>query len=183
FAEVGQTIINAPDAKVMRVYVDDEPLALDVADVRHWERTLDMREGILRRDLTWMTPSGKLVRIEFERLVSFAEKHLAMQRLTVTVLNSDAPVTIACQLINRQDGEDEYGGIPIRRKGASFDPRRTERIAERVLEPREHWQDGARSALSYKVRQSGMTVAVVADHLIDTENAFNARTLIEPDIA
>jgi alpha,alpha-trehalose phosphorylase len=25
FAEVGQTIINAPDAKVMRVYVDDEP--------------------------------------------------------------------------------------------------------------------------------------------------------------
>lgn len=183
FAEVGQTIINAPDAKVMRVYVDDEPLALDVADVRHWERTLDMREGVLRRDLTWMTPSGKLVRIEFARLVSFAEKHLAVQRLTVTVLNSDAPVTIACQLINRQDGEDEYGGIPIRRKGASFDPRRVERIAERVLEPREHWQDGARSTLSYKVRQSGMTVAVVADHLIDTDNTFSARTLVEPDIA
>ena len=28
FAEVGQTIVNAPDAKVMRVYVDDEPLSL-----------------------------------------------------------------------------------------------------------------------------------------------------------
>src|SRR3546814_4761752 len=26
FAEVGQTIVNAPDAKVMRVYVDNEPL-------------------------------------------------------------------------------------------------------------------------------------------------------------
>ena len=38
FAEVGQTIINAPDAKVMRVYVDDEPLSLDVADVREYER-------------------------------------------------------------------------------------------------------------------------------------------------
>ncbi|HPT94539.1 MAG TPA: glycosyl hydrolase family 65 protein [Microbacteriaceae bacterium] len=184
FAEVGQTIVNAPDAKVMRVYVDEEPLALDVADLRHYERTLDMREGVMRRDLTWMTPSGKLVRLEFERLVSFAEKHLAVQKLTVTVLNADAPVTIACQLINRQDGEDEYGGIPIRRKGAAgFDPRRTERMQERVLEPREHWQETGRSTLSYKVRQSGMTVAVVADHIIDTENKFTARTLVEPDIA
>ena len=43
FAEVGQTIINAPDAKIMRVYVDDEPLSFDVADVRDYERSLDMR--------------------------------------------------------------------------------------------------------------------------------------------
>jgi alpha,alpha-trehalose phosphorylase len=43
FAEVGQTIINAPDAKVMRVYVDDEPLSFDVADIREYERALDMR--------------------------------------------------------------------------------------------------------------------------------------------
>lgn len=58
FAEVGQTIINAPDAKVMRVYVDDEPLSLDVADVREYERVLDMRQGILRRRLLWVTPSA-----------------------------------------------------------------------------------------------------------------------------
>ncbi len=45
FAEVGQTIINAPDAKVMRVYVDDEPLSLDIADIRDYERVLDMRTG------------------------------------------------------------------------------------------------------------------------------------------
>ena len=96
FAEVGQTIINAPDAKVMRVYVDDEPLSLDVADVREYERVLDMRQGILRRTLLWVTPSGKEVRIEDERFVSFEEKHLVVLRLTVTVLNSDAPVTVAC---------------------------------------------------------------------------------------
>ena len=38
FAEVGQTIVNVPDAKVIRVYVDDEPLSLDIADVREYER-------------------------------------------------------------------------------------------------------------------------------------------------
>ncbi|MDE0546028.1 glycoside hydrolase family 65 protein [Microbacterium sp. C7(2022)] len=183
FAEVGQTIINAPDAKVMRVYVDDEPLSLDLADVREYERVLDMREGVLKRHIRWMTPSGKDVCIEFERMVSFAEKHLAIMTVEVTVLNDDAPVTISCQLINRQDGEDVYGGTPTAPKKAGFDPRKAERIHERVLEPQEYWQDESRSALSYRVAESGMTLAVVADHVVETTNEFNARRLIEPDIA
>ena len=183
FAEVGQTIVNAPDAKVMRVYVDDEPLSLDVADVRSYERELDMRDGVLRRRIHWCTPSGKEVQIDYDRLVSFEEKHLTVMRLEVTVLNADAPVTINCQLLNRQDGEDVYGGTPSGAKKGGFDPRKAERIAERVLQPEEYWQDGTRSALSYRVTDSGMTIAVVADHLIETENEFNARSLIEPDIA
>ncbi|MBA8815515.1 alpha,alpha-trehalose phosphorylase [Microbacterium halimionae] len=183
FAEVGQTIINAPDAKVMRVYVDDEPLSFDVADVTEYERSLDMRDGVLRRNLLWCTPSGKEVRIDFERMVSFDEKHLAIMSVEVTVLNADAPVTINCQLINRQDGEDVYGGTPKPTKRAGFDPRKAERIAERVMQPEEYWQDGLRSALSYRVSESQMTIGVAADHVIETENAYSARTLIEPDIA
>jgi alpha,alpha-trehalose phosphorylase len=183
FAEVGQTIVNAPDAKVMRVYVDDEPLSFDVADVREYERTLDMREGVLRRRVRWMTPSGKEVLIEDERMVSFEEKHLAVLRLTVTVLNADAPVTVSCQVINRQDGENVYGGSPVASKKAGFDPRKAERITERVLQPQEYWQDAARSALSYRVSESGMTLAVVADHIVETDNEYSARTLIEPDIS
>ncbi|MFF0909058.1 glycoside hydrolase family 65 protein [Microbacterium enclense] len=183
FAEVGQTIINAPDAKVMRVYVDDEPLSLDVADVREYERVLDMRQGILRRNLLWVTPSGKHVRIEDERFVSFDEKHLAVLRLTVTVLNSDAPVTVSSQLLNRQDGEGIYGGSPMASKGSDFDPRKTEKLTDRVLQPQEYWQDGDRSVLSYKVSQSQMTLAVAADHLVDTDNPYTARHLVEPDIA
>jgi alpha,alpha-trehalose phosphorylase len=183
FAEIGQTIINAPDAKVMRVYVDDEPLSLDLADIREYERVLDMQEGVLRRHILWTTPSGKSVRIDMDRMVSFEEKHLAILRLEVTVLDSDAPVTISSQLINRQDGEDVYGGTPSATKKAGFDPRKAERIEERVLQPQEYWQDGARSALSYRVTSSGMTLAVATDHVIETENAYEARRLIEPDIA
>lgn len=183
FAEVGQTIINAPDAKVMRVYVDDEPLDFDTADIREYERVLDMRRGVLTRHLRWVTPAGKDVQIDVDRLVSFDEKHLAVMRLTVTVLNSDAPVTIVCQLVNRQDGEDVYGGTAPGTQRAGFDPRKAEKIAQRVLTPQEYWQDGGRTALSYRVTESGMTIAVVADHLIDTENEYSARTSVEPDIA
>ncbi len=183
FAEVGQTIINAPDAKVMRVYVDDEPLSFDIADIREYERVLDMRSGILSRHVRWVTPSGKDVVLDFDRMVSFEEKHLAIMRVTVTVLNADAPVTISCQLINRQDGEDVYGGRAPHKPRSGFDPRKAEKIQERVLQPQEYWQDGERSALSYKATESGMTMALVADHLIETENEYSARTLIEPDIA
>jgi len=183
FAEVGQTIINAPDAKIMRVYVDDEPLSFDVTDVRDYERSLDMRDGVLRRGLLWVTPAGKHVRVDFERMVSFDERHLAVMRVDVTVLNADAPVTINCQLINRQDGEDVYGGTVAGSKRSGFDPRRTEKLQERVLQPQEFWQQDLRSALSYRVTESGMTMAVIADHVIETENEYSVRRLVEPDLA
>ncbi|SFR45119.1 alpha,alpha-trehalose phosphorylase [Microbacterium azadirachtae] len=188
FAEVGQTIVNAPDAKVMRVYVDDEPLSFDEADVREYRRELDFRTGILTREVLWVTPSGKRVRIRDERIVSFVERHLAVLRLEVVVENADAPVTISCQLINRQDGEDVYGGVPSMAAGSpgekvGFDPRKAERFGDRVLQPAEFWQDGGRSALAYRVANSGMTLAVVADHLVETENEYTARQLVEPDIA
>ncbi len=186
FAEVGQTIVNAPDAKIMRLYVDDEPLSFDEADIHEYRRVFDMRTGVVTRTLVWETPSGKRVRLIDERMVSFEERHLAVLRLEVTVENADAPVTVSCQLLNRQDGGDIYAGNSMRRPktaGAAFDPRKAERITERVLQPVEYWQDGLRSALSYRVTDSGMTVGVVADHIIETDNDYSARTLIEPDVA
>ncbi|WP_193596721.1 glycoside hydrolase family 65 protein [Microbacterium sp. YJN-G] len=186
FAEVGQTIVNAPDAKVMRVYIDDEPLTFGETEIHEYSRVLDMRTGVLERTVVWVTPSGKRVRMRDERMVSFDERHLAVLRLEVTVENADAPVTISCQMLNRQDGAGIYAGDPMASKSerrAGFDPRKAERITARVLQPVEYWQDDMRSALSYRVTDSGMTVAVVADHVIETENDYSSRTLIEPDIA
>ncbi len=33
FARTGQTIVNVPDAKLVKLYVDDEPLNLTIADL------------------------------------------------------------------------------------------------------------------------------------------------------
>ena len=180
FAEVGQTIINAPDAKVMRVYVDDEPLALETADLRDYERALDFRTGQLTMSLLWILPSGKEVRVETRRMVSFDERHLALASVRVTVLNADAAVTISCQVINRQDRDSEYG---VAQAENGFDPRKADQFSERVLQPSESWHDGLRTALSYKVTNSGMTLGVIADHRIETENHYDARTVVEPDLA
>jgi alpha,alpha-trehalose phosphorylase len=50
-ARVGQTIVNVPDATLIKLYVDDEPLFVPVARFRSYERSLDMRRGVLTRDV------------------------------------------------------------------------------------------------------------------------------------
>ncbi|PID53359.1 MAG: hypothetical protein CSA58_03875 [Micrococcales bacterium] len=104
FAQTGQTIVNAPDAKTMKLYIDDEPLLLAIADLESYERSLDFREGVLRRHLVWVTPSGKRVRVSSTRMVSFAERHLAVMTLDIEMLDATAPVVVSSQIINRQDG-------------------------------------------------------------------------------
>ncbi|HSP75025.1 MAG TPA: glycoside hydrolase family 65 protein, partial [Cryobacterium sp.] len=135
FARVGQTIVNAPDAKIIRIYVDDEPLVLTQADLLSYERRLDFAGGTLSRSLEWRTPSGKRVLIQSRRLVSFTERHLAIIEYEVTLLDADASVVISSQILNRQDGIGEYDA-PKPTNGKDFDPRKAESFADRVLRPR-----------------------------------------------
>ena len=58
-ARVGQTIVNVPDATIIELYVDDEPLFIPTARLAEYRRVLDMRNGILTRDLLWATPVGQ----------------------------------------------------------------------------------------------------------------------------
>ena len=90
FARVGQTIVNVPDNKVMKLYVDDEPLLLPVADIDSYERALDFRDGVLRRDIIWRTPAGKRVHVTSTRMVSFTQRHLAILTIEVTMLDDEA---------------------------------------------------------------------------------------------
>jgi alpha,alpha-trehalose phosphorylase len=181
FAQAGQTIVNAPDSKIMRLYVDDEPLVLDEADLLDYSRTLDFRDGVLRRELLWLTPAGKRVRVTSSRMVSFPERHLAIVTLEVTLLDADAPITISCQVLNRQDREDDYAG------GGNTeilnDPRKAQRVSDRVFEPHEYWQNDGRSVLSYRIANSGMSLAVAADHTIDTANQYSVDYSSDADIA
>jgi alpha,alpha-trehalose phosphorylase len=102
-ARTGQTIIDVPDAKIIKLYVDDEPLFLPTAYTTDYERVLDFRSGTLDRRLVWETPSGKRVEVRSRRLASLCYRHLAAFEFEVRVLNGDAPVVISSQLVNRQD--------------------------------------------------------------------------------
>jgi alpha,alpha-trehalose phosphorylase len=182
FARVGQTIVNVPDAKVIRLYVDDEPFVLFEADILRHCRRLDFRDGVLRREIEWRTPSGKRVLVTSRRLVSFEERHLAVIEYEVTVLDADASLLISSQILNRQDMGDEYHA-GMRAAADAFDPRRAESFEDRVLQPELRRNGGSRAILGYRTTNSGMTLAVGADHDLDTENEWDESSQIDADIA
>jgi alpha,alpha-trehalose phosphorylase len=101
-ARTGQTIINVPYATVLRLFVDDEPLFIPTARLRHYDRMLDMREGTLSRELEWSTPSGKHVQVRSCRLVSFEHRHLVAIEYEVVLLDRAAPIVICCPWSTRR---------------------------------------------------------------------------------
>ncbi|MFA9565938.1 MAG: glycoside hydrolase family 65 protein, partial [Acidimicrobiales bacterium] len=182
FAKTGQTIVNAPDAKLMKLYVDDEPLLLSSADLEHYERVLDFRAGTYRRDVEWRTPAGKRIRVGVERMVSLQHRHLAMVTLEIELLDHPAPIVVSSQLLNRQDGEDEYH-VRSAALGEGRDPRKARTFDHRVLEPllqrqRNEADAGGEVTLGYRCTNNRMTVACAYQHLVQTTCEYTAETAI-----
>lgn len=188
FAKTGQTIVNVPDAKLLKIYVDDEPLLLDEADLNGYERVVDFRTGVSHRELVWRTPGGKRVRVRSERVVSLEHRHLAVMHMEVTLLDQSAPIVISSQLLNRQDGEDEYH-VRSAALGEGKDPRQARKFDRRVLLPKlsehgdEHDPAGGQVTLGYQCANSGMTIAAAYRHVVSTPCDFEVDTQIGRDLA
>lgn len=178
FARTGQTIVNVPDVTIMKVYVDDEPLYLPTARIVAYERSLDMREGVLRRELVWSTPSGKHVTVRSTRMVSLEHRHLGVITMEVEV-DTDAPVVISSQVLNRQDST----ALDERRVGADgHDPRRARVFTDRVLQARTHVEDGLRLVTGYQTTNSGMTMSVGVDHVVECATPVRTATTWSEDL-
>ncbi|MCB0906177.1 MAG: glycoside hydrolase family 65 protein [Nocardioidaceae bacterium] len=181
-ARVGQSIVNAPDPKVIRLYVDDEPLELSSADLLDYERTLDFRAGVLSRHLVWRTPSGKRVQVNSRRMVSLAQKHLAVMTFEVTMLDGRGPVQLSSQLLNRQDRELEHPAVEAPAAPIP-DPRKAEKLRRRVLISRvaRIEEETGRIELGYRCAESGMTLGVVVDHALEAPGDVRSQAHISED--
>jgi alpha,alpha-trehalose phosphorylase len=174
-ADTGQTIINVPDASVLRLYFDDEPLYLPTARTSEYARVLDMRAGLLTRDLVWSSGSGKHVRVRSTRLVSLEERHVMAFRYEVTALDRPTSVVVASQVLNRQDSTQPGNG-------GGHDPRLAKVLAHRVLTCEQRRQDGLRMLLGYRATNSGMTLGVGVDHVVDCESPHRTSVTLDDDL-
>ncbi|WP_018155845.1 glycoside hydrolase family 65 protein [Demetria terragena] len=181
-ARVGQTMVNAPDPKIIRLYIDDEPLELSTADLLDYQRVLDFRTGVLSRDLVWRTTSGKRVRVRSRRMTSFTERHLGVMQLEVTLLEGNAAVQLSSQLVNRQDRDVRSEQVEPA-QGTIADPRKAEQFGRRVLQPqyKDLDEDAGRIALGYQTVDSGMTIGVVVDHHLDSPVPYRTEGRVEDD--
>jgi alpha,alpha-trehalose phosphorylase len=153
--EAGQAIINVTNGKIMRLLVEDEPLDIRYGELRHHERVLDLRAGVLRRTLEWVSPAGRPVRIASTRLVSFGQRAVAAILYEVEALDGNTPVVVQSELVaNEQLPRTE--GDP-RAAAALSSPLRSETFGDRAT----------RVMLAHSTRASGLTMAAAMDHVIE----------------
>ena len=158
FAKTGQTIVNATDGKIIRLYVDDEPLEIHKASLLEFRRTLDWRTGTVDRRIVWETPAGKRVAISSRRMVSMTHRHLALLTYDVRCLNHTANIILSSEMMTRHlDGEGEQP-----------DPRRLAGFDGRVLDPVARRSRDRRVLLCHRTRSSGITLACGIDHQLVT---------------
>ncbi len=170
FTKMGQTIVNIPDSKIIKLYVDDEPFYLPTATLLHFERFLDMRNGVVERNLVWEMFSGKQISIRSKRLVSMEHRHLAAISYEVTVLNDKAPVIISSEIIDHEnyaEGDEEQQIY-----GNGGDPRRASKLEHRVLEPRMNDVQDTGVILCHSTRNSKMTITSGIEHTLETNCDF-----------
>jgi alpha,alpha-trehalose phosphorylase len=158
FAKTGQTILNVTNAKIIKLFVDDEPFWLPSANLLSYDRRLNMKCGTLDREILWETPAGKHVLITSRRLVSFANRHVAAISYQVTLLNAAAPLVISSEMAVNQPSAESVGD----------DPRRTRVFAGRTLHPRTSYAKDRRIVLCHATEKSRFTLACATDHALKT---------------
>ena len=168
-ARTGQTIVNATDGSIIRLYVDDEPFDLGTAKLIRFERVLDMRFGVLSREVEWETARGHRVLIRSRRLASLEHRHLAAMDYEVVALDSTVRVALCSELVTHGPQD------------ASDDPRRGKGFAEKVLAPHAARASGQRAVLELSTRNSGLTLACGMEHDVEFGGEARIETTAEGD--
>ena len=98
YPDVGQTVINVTNGKLIRLLVDDQPFDLRYGEVRSHERVLDFQSGLLHRQVEWVSPGGRGVRVRSIRLVSLVQRSIAAICYEVEPLDADLRVVVQSEL-------------------------------------------------------------------------------------
>jgi alpha,alpha-trehalose phosphorylase len=167
YPESGQTIINVTNGKIIRLLVDDEPFDIRYGMLIHHERVLDLRAGVLTREVHWRSPAGRAVRIRSTRLVSFTHRSIVAIEYEVTALDDGARIVLQSELVANEE-------VP----GAGKDPR-SAAVLDQPLEAIEHDSLGTRLQLLHRTRRSLIGVAVAADHVVECTEGTSVSTASE----
>src|SRR5690242_1851990 len=166
FARTGQTICNVTDSKIIKLFVDDEPVWLPNAHLLNYDRRLNMKSGTLDREILWEAPAGKQVSITSRRLVSFVDRHVAAISYQVTVLNADAAVVIASEMVANE---------PLTHTNAD-DPRLARAFPNWVLHHQRGYSIDRRVVLCHATRESRLTLVSATDHRLDADCTQDHKT-------
>jgi alpha,alpha-trehalose phosphorylase len=170
--EAGQTMINVTNGKVFRLLVDDEPFDVRYGKLVRHERTLDLRDGVLRREAEWISPAGQAIHLSSTRMVSFVQRAIAAIVYEVEAVGGTARIGVQSELV-----ANEPGGVA----GNANDPREAAAL-EAPLVSEDHAHNALRVSLVHCTRQSGLRMAAGMDHVVEGPEGTVTSSESEPDL-
>ncbi|MBV9797940.1 MAG: glycoside hydrolase family 65 protein [Solirubrobacterales bacterium] len=171
YPEMGQTVVNVTNGKIIRLLVEDEPFDVRYGQLLSHERVLDLRAGLLRRTAEWRSPARALVRVSSTRLVSFVQRAVAAILYEVEPLEATIPVVVQSELVANET-------LP----SSESDPRAAASPAC-PLASVESVSFELRAILVHSTKQSQLTLGAAMDHIIDGPEGTEARAESFPDVA
>ena len=168
--EDGQVVVPVHDGKVIRLLVEDEPFDVHRGRLEQHERVLDLREGVLRRDVRWRSESGRAVSVRTRRLVSFVDRNLAAIEYEVEPLEEPLRVALQSSLVANQPEVSEQRDP---RAGHPVSPMLKSRIAV---------DHGLRVVLVHSTRRSRISLTAGMEHVLTSPGEPERLTQTEPDL-
>ncbi|MFC8920966.1 glycoside hydrolase family 65 protein [Cellulosimicrobium sp. NPDC057127] len=168
YPEVEERLVPVVDAWRLGWSVDGEPVDVRAGTVHEHRRELDLRHGVLDRELRWTAPSGATVTLTSRRLVSLVRREIvatwwqvqAEDDVTVTVLPApDCPHGGA-------GGDDRPGHDGPGHDGPAGDGPRLVTVTCR--------HDAQGSSVDQRAVRSGRALAVETAHLVECSDGVTA---------
>jgi len=89
---------NAPDWVSIELELAGERLNLETGELLTYQRYLDLKQGILCRELRWRSPQGKITKLSYQRFVSIQDQHLMGTRVLITPENYSGTIKVSSVL-------------------------------------------------------------------------------------
>lgn len=114
FPDTQQKLLNIIDSQTIEIFFGEERFSIDEGEVLSFERHLHFDKGFSARIIEWRSPTGKEIKLTFNRLVSFVEKEIFIQQVEIESPNYRGKVkivsTINGDVANYIDKEDPRVG-------------------------------------------------------------------------
>ena len=112
-----EDLVNVPNWLALSFRVDEEPwFDMRTAGVLDHHLELDLRRGVLTRQLRWQEPDGRRTRMVQRRFVSMKDPHLAGLQTTFTAENWSGTLNVRSGVDGRitNSGVKRYRGLASR---------------------------------------------------------------------
>jgi trehalose/maltose hydrolase-like predicted phosphorylase len=165
-----QAMLNVADAKIIELSIEGHTFQLNSGQVHRYERKLDMRSGILHRQVEWESPAGHRIQLNIRRMVTLQHKHLAAIDYEVKALNFAGTLTFTSAI----NGE-------IERPEVTDDPRlgAGSREPSLLLEDTGYESEGVFLWMKQRTRHTRFALLTGISHRLNSSSDYEKNEQLE----